>query len=107
MQVTKIRRFAFVERIVALLDPRINGRSGHVQTLRNVFMDIIFQCFEEENVKTIPAYAFYGCGGIKSITIPDSVTSIDRGTFYGCSGLTSITIPDRETCSWGTRVIIK
>ena len=76
-------------------------------TLRNVFMDIIFQCFEEENVKTIPAYAFYGCGGIKSITIPDSVTSIDRGAFYGCSGLTSITIPDRETCSWGTRVIIK
>lgn len=45
--------------------------------------------------------------GLTSFEIPDGVTSIGYSAFSGCSGLTSITIPDRETCSWGTRVIIK
>jgi hypothetical protein len=34
---------------------------------------------------------FYGCGGLKSITIPDSVTIIGNWAFEQCSGLTSIT----------------
>ena len=38
-------------------------------------------------------YAFYGCSGLTSLTIPSSVTSIGKGAFYGCSNLTSLTIP--------------
>ena len=38
--------------------------------------------------------AFYGCTGLKSIVIPDSVKSIDSMAFYGCTGLKSMTIPD-------------
>ncbi len=38
--------------------------------------------------------AFYGCYGLKSITIPDSVASIGRAAFYGCYGLTAVYITD-------------
>lgn len=41
--------------------------------------------------------AFYGCSGLTSITIPNSVTSIGGDAFKGCSGLTSITIPNSVT----------
>ena len=40
---------------------------------------------------------FYHCGGLTSITIPSSVTSLGRSCFSGCSGLTSITIPSSVT----------
>ena len=42
-------------------------------------------------------YAFYGCTGLTSITIPDGVTSIGNFAFSGCTGLTNITIPDGVT----------
>ena len=48
-------------------------------------------------VVSIGSWAFGGCTGLTSITIPDSVTSIDYSAFYGCTGLTSITIPDSVT----------
>lgn len=35
----------------------------------------------------IPSYAFHNCSGLTSVTIPDSVTSIDRDAFRGCSKL--------------------
>ena len=34
--------------------------------------------------------AFYGCGGLTSVTIPDSVTSIGNSAFSDCTGLASI-----------------
>ena len=46
---------------------------------------------------SIGGFAFSGCSGLTSITIPSSVTSIGTGAFSSCSGLASITIPSSVT----------
>ena len=46
------------------------------------------------NVTSIGNFAFGGCSGLTSVTIPESVTDIGEQAFSGCNGLTSVTIPD-------------
>ena len=46
------------------------------------------------SVTSIGEYAFYGCSGLTSITIPNGVKSIGDHAFSECSSLISITIPD-------------
>ena len=48
-------------------------------------------------VTVIGDYAFIGCRGLTSVTIPDSVTHIGNSAFEWCSGLTSVTIPNSVT----------
>ena len=50
-----------------------------------------------DKVEKIPAYLCYGMSNITSVTIPNSITSIEDGAFRACSGLTSITIPNSVT----------
>lgn len=64
---------------------------------------LFFDCSNLKSI-TIPDYittigesAFYGCTGLTSITIPNSVTSIDSDAFSNCDNLTSIVIPDSVT----------
>ena len=52
---------------------------------------------QEYPVASIGERAFSGCKGLTSVTIPNSVTSIEYGAFDGCSGLTSVTIPNSVT----------
>ena len=42
-------------------------------------------------------YAFGGCRGLTSVTIPNRLKSIGVGVFYSCTGLTSVTIPGSVT----------
>ena len=49
------------------------------------------------SVTSIGAFAFAGCSGLTSMTIPAGVTCIGESAFWGCSGLTSVTIPDSVT----------
>ena len=48
-------------------------------------------------VVNIGNYAFEGCSGLTSVTIPASVTSIGDYAFEDCTGLTSVTIGDSVT----------
>jgi hypothetical protein len=52
-------------------------------------------CYTSDDV--IGNYAFSGCSGLTSLTLPSSVTTIGRSAFYGCSGLTSLTLPSSVT----------
>ena len=50
-----------------------------------------------DSVTSIGERAFYNSSGLTSVTIPDSVTSIEEKAFYGCSSLTRVTVPDSVT----------
>lgn len=47
-----------------------------------------------DSITSIGDNTFYNCYNLISITIPDSVTTIGANAFYGCSSLISVTIPD-------------
>jgi hypothetical protein len=46
---------------------------------------------------TIENYAFEYCSGLTSVTIPNSVITIGEGVFYNCSGLMSVSIGNSVT----------
>ena len=59
-----------------------------------------------EDTRGIAGYAFSGCSGLTSITIPNTITSIGQNAFYNCSGLTNIVVrtdnlhfDSRENCN--------
>ena len=88
-----------------------NGNADNVvipKTYRGIPVKIIedsaFNCQTRLKSVTIPnsvtsigSSTFSGCTGLTSITIPDRVTSIGERAFRGCTGLTSITIPNNVT----------
>ena len=54
------------------------------------------------SVTSIGKQAFYECGGITSVTIPDGVTSIGKQAFYECFGITEMTVAATVPPTMGT-----
>ena len=52
---------------------------------------------EGSHLESISDYAFYGCSALQSIEIPASVTSIGSSAFQHCNRLTEITLPASVT----------
>ena len=46
------------------------------------------------SVAGIGSSVFWGCSGLTSVTIPNSMTNIGSDAFWGCEGLTSVHISD-------------
>ena len=57
-------------------------------------------CTINDGTKVIACNAFNGCSNLKSVSIPDSVTSINSDSFYGCNALTDIYY-DGSEADWG------
>lgn len=51
----------------------------------------------DTQLTTIPENAFYSCRGLKSVSLPSTVTKIEPFAFCGCDGLETITIPKSVT----------
>lgn len=47
-----------------------------------------------DTVEKIGHHAFYACFSLESISLPDSVSEIGMGCFCGCSALNSISLPE-------------
>ena len=67
---------------------------GEAKYLSNI---VIPSTYKGKPVTIICDEAFKDCTNLKSITIPDSVTSIGNYAFRNCESLTSVTIPDSVT----------
>lgn len=46
-----------------------------------------------DGLNRIQERAFAGCTGLKELVLPDSLKEVDREAFAGCTGLKSVTIP--------------
>lgn len=65
--------------------------------LISVYQGTSNECNIKYGTKTIADSAFFACGSLPSITIPDSVVSIGNCAFKDCNSLKSITLPKSVT----------
>ncbi len=122
--VTSIWKFAFVDcsgltEIVVSKGNPIYHSDGNC-LIETKSKTLILGCMtsiipNDGSVTSIREYAFSGCSGLTSITIPGGVTSIENYAFNGCSGLTGVTIGSGATdigngafngCSGLTKIIV-
>ena len=80
----------------------LNGTNSIKEGVRIIcdeaFLDLSLRSLViPDSVTSIGNSAFSGCKSLESLVIPDGVTSIGYCVFRGCSSLTDIVIPDSVT----------
>lgn len=79
-----------IKKIIINNNALIANSNDPNSSMYSVFGEFAEEYILGENVTSIGDYAFNGCGGIKSIIIPNSVNSIGRYAFLFCRILTNI-----------------
>ncbi len=86
---------------VAPGNPKYDSRdncNAVIETATNTLVCGIKSFSIPNSVTAIAPYAFSGCSGFTgSLNIPNSVTSIGEAAFIGCRGFTSVNIPNSVT----------
>ena len=60
--------------------------------------EFVFEHTEEDDLKNIPGYMFYGCKKLKAVSLPDCATKLaDIATFASCSTLGAVYLPKNLT----------
>ena len=81
-----------VENAIALA-PKIGRNKSKIAQRADISLSELILS-DLDGIEKIGYYAFYSCGSLTSIEIPNSVVSIGEGAFYNCKLLASIEIPD-------------
>lgn len=81
-----------IENAMALAPKIGRNKSSLAQRADGSITEITFS--DLEGVEKIGYYAFYSCGSLTRVEIPNSVASIGEGAFYNCKSLASIEIPN-------------
>ena len=81
---------------IALVDD-MGTPTGQIENPSDIVAIEIGTGTQANPVTSIGDYAFDGCSGLTSVTIPDGVMNIGGWAFRYCSGLTSVTIPNSVT----------
>ena len=76
----------------------VSNTDSSSSNMKNLFGSQVKEYVLGEEVKKIGDYAFYGCSGMTTVTIPNSVTRIGSNAFNGCTGLTAVHISN--LASW-------
>ena len=103
-KIAEVRESSYSGNIVIPSTVEYDGVTCNVTSIGTAFRN----CSEltsvtiPNSVTSIDSYAFSGCSNLTSITIGNSVTSIGNYAFLNCSSLTSITIPE-DVSSIGDR----
>ena len=63
----------------------------------HIFRSDIKKVTIHDGVTNIGSYAFYGCENLQTVSLPNSIASIDDNSFQYCEALTDIILPDSVT----------
>jgi len=74
--------------------PDYGNDSSSSAPWRKVNLNDIKTVVIEEGITSIGKYAFFGCGKITEVSLPDSLKEIKLYAFGSCYGLEQITLPD-------------